>query len=147
MEMADVMQKLSKPENAEALEEILEALPVLKKSVMLLQELEQMGALDTLFSLACAVANSKNMLSDEMVAGAASLASNAIELLSKMSTPEIQKILSAILDHSVEIEEQVKKERVKGIISLIGELRDPEVQKSLSAVFAILKVFGRHING
>jgi len=147
MEKIDVMQKLSKPENAEAMEEILEALPVLKKSVMLLQQLEQMGALDTLFSLACAVANSKNMLSDEMVAGAASLASNAIELLSKMSTPEIQKILSAILDHSVEIEEQVKKERVKGIISLIGELRDPEVQKSLSAVFAILKVFGRHING
>jgi len=147
MEKIDVMQKLSKPENAEAMEEILEALPVLKKSVMLLQQLEQMGALDTLFSLACAVANSKNMLSDEMVAGAASLASNAIELLSKMSTPEIQKILSAILDHSVEIEEQVKKERVKGIISLIRELRDPEVQKGLSALFAILKVFGRHRDG
>jgi len=147
MEKIDVMQKLSKPENAEAMEKILEALPVLKKSVMLLQQLEQMGALDTLFSLACAVANSKNMLSDEMVAGAASLASNAIELLSKMSTPEIQKILSAILDHSVEIEEQVKKERVKGIIGLIRELRDPEVQKGLSALFAILKVFGRHIDG
>jgi uncharacterized protein YjgD (DUF1641 family) len=146
MEMSDVMQKLSKPENAEALDEILEALPVLRKSVMLLQQLENMGALDTLFSLACAIANSKNMLSDEMVAGAASLASNAIELLSKMSTPEIQKILSAILDHSVEIEDQIKKEKVKGILGLMGELRDPEVQKGLSAVFAILRVFGRHID-
>ncbi|MEM3684222.1 MAG: DUF1641 domain-containing protein [Conexivisphaerales archaeon] len=141
-----VMQKLSKPENLEALSQMVDLLPVMKKSALLVQQLDQMGALDTLFSLACAIANSKGMLSDEMVAGAASLASNGIELLSKLGSPEMQKIISAVLDHSVELEESMSKaERVKGVLGLMKQLRDPDVQKGMAALFAFLKVFGRYV--
>ncbi|MEM0118459.1 MAG: DUF1641 domain-containing protein [Conexivisphaerales archaeon] len=141
-----VMQKLSKPENLEALSQMVDLLPVMKKSALLVQQLDQMGALDTIFSLACAIANSKGMLSDEMVAGAASLASNGIELLSKLGSPEMQKIISAVLDHSVELEESMSKaERVKGVLGLMKQLRDPDVQKGMAALFAFLKVFGRYV--
>ena len=141
-----ISEKLSAPENAEAIEKLIKALPTIEHAVALLQELERIGALDTLFSLACAIANSKNMLSDEMISGAASLGSSVIELLAKLGSPEIQNVLSVIMDHSVELSQSmVNAERVKGIRGLIKALNDPEVQQGLGSLFAFIKVFGRYI--
>lgn len=143
-----VVRKLSSPENLEALGQLVDLLPVMRKSALLLQQLDQIGALDTLFSLACAVANSKGMLSDEMIAGAASLASNGIELLSRLGSPEMQRIISAVLDHSVELEESMAKaDRVKGVLGLMRQLRDPDVQRGMAALFAFLKVLGKYAQG
>lgn len=144
-ELRRISELLSKPENASALAEIIEALPTLRRAVGMLKQLEDMGALDTLFSMACAVANMRNMLSDEMVAGAASLGSNAIELLYTVSSPEVRPLMSAILDHGAELREEVAKApRVSGITGLMRALRDPEVQEGLGSFMAMLKVFGRY---
>lgn len=141
----DVVSSLSEPDNAKALEDLVEALPSIRKAVTLLAELDRIGALDTLFSLSCALANSKSMLSDEMVAGAASLGSSAIELLAKLSSPELQGLLSVVFDHSVELSQAMTKApRVKGVIGLMKEIRDPDVQKGLGALFAFLRLFGRY---
>ncbi|MGC9209198.1 MAG: DUF1641 domain-containing protein [Nitrososphaeria archaeon] len=145
-EKRNIVEKLSSPENAERIEKLIEALPTIEHAVTLLQELDRIGALDTLFSLACAAANTKNMLSDEIVSGAASLISTAIELLAKIGSPEVQRVLSVITDHSVELSQSmVNAERVKGLIGLIKALRDPEVQQGLGSLLAFLKVFGRYI--
>ncbi|MGC8569347.1 MAG: hypothetical protein ACP5LW_05025 [Nitrososphaeria archaeon] len=47
------------------------------------------------------------MLSDEMVSEAASLISTAIELLAKIGSPEVQRVLSVITDHSVELSQSM----------------------------------------
>ncbi len=141
-----IIEKLSTPENAEKVEKLIDSLPAIEHAVTLLQELDRLGVLDTLFSLACAVANSKNMLSDEMISGAASLGSTAIELLAKIGSPEVQKVLSVIMDHSVELSQSmINAERVKGIMGLIKALNDPEVQQGLGSLFAFIKVFGRYV--
>ena len=141
-----LIEMLSTPANAERIEKLINALPTIEHAVTLLQELDRLGALDIIFSLTCAVANSKNMLSDEMVSGVASMGSTAIELLAKIGSPEVQKVLSVITDHSVELtQSMINAERVKGITGLIKALRDPEVQQGLGSIFAFLKVFGRYV--
>ncbi len=143
---SSIFEKLSAPENAEKLEKMIDALPAIEHAVTLLQELDRLGALDTLFSLACALTNSRNMLSDEMISGAASLGSTAIELLAKIGSPEVQKVLSVLMDHSVELSQSmINAERVKGLRGLIKALNDPEVQQGLGSLFAFIKVFGRYI--
>jgi len=141
-----LIEMLSTPENAERIEKLINALPTIEHAVTLLQELDRLGVLDTIFSLTCAVANSKNMLSDEMVSGVASMGSTGIELLAKIGSPEVQKVLSVIMDHSVELSQSmINAERVKGITGLIKALKDPEVQQGLGSIFAFLKVFGRYV--
>jgi len=141
-----IIEKLSTPENTERIEKLINALPTIEHAVTLLQELDRLGALDVIFSLACVVANSKNLLSDEMISGAASMGSTGIELLAKIGSPEVQKVLSVIMDHSVELSQSmINAERVKGITGLIKALKDPEVQQGLGSIFAFLKVFGRYV--
>ncbi len=142
----NIVDKLTAPQNVELLDKLIQALPSIEHAVSLMQELDKMGALDTLFSLVCAIANSKNMLSDEMISGAASLGSSAIELLAKLGSPEVQKILSVLMNHSVELSQSMTNaQRVKGITGLLKALRDPEVQQGLGSLLAFIKLFGRYV--
>ena len=145
IDLEQFLAELSKPENIEAMKQIVSSLPSLKKGIAILQQLDQSGALDTLFSLADILAFSKDMLTDEMIDGAGSLISNAIDILSKLNRPEVREMISAILDHSAELSKTMEEMgSIKGLLDLRRPLKDPDVQRGLGIVFALLKVLGKY---
>ncbi len=139
-----ILEELSKPENMEALKELVDKLPTISYTLRLLDDLVKTGALETLIRLACMVGSLKEMLSDEMVAGASTLASSAIEVVAKTKPPIVQGILSAVADHPKEFERELKKTKVTGVWSLIGALKDPDVRSGLSALIVMMKMLGRY---
>ncbi len=51
----------------------------------------------------------------EMVAGASTLASSAIEVVAKTKSPIVQCVLFAVADHPKEFERELKKTKVTGV--------------------------------
>ena len=144
MELEPLLKELSKQENMEALKELIEKLPTISYTVRLLDQLASTGTLETLLKMACMVASLKEMLSDEMVAGASSLASSAIDVMAKTKSPVVQGMLSAVADHPKEFEKELKKTKITGLWSLIKALKDPEVQKGMSLLMVTVKMLGKH---
>lgn len=137
-------EELSKPENVKALQEIADKLPNISYAVNMLDEMVNNGTLDTLARLACMVNSLKGMLSDEMVSGASSLASSAIDVLAKTRSPVTQNMISALADHPIEFQKELKRTKVTGLLSLLSMLKDKDVQDGLSVLFTILKMMGRY---
>ncbi len=138
-------QTLSKPENIEAVTKLIDSLPTIQYTVSKLEELKRTGSLDVIFNLLCLTAQLKNLLTDEMVAGGAEALSTTLELLSKVKSPAIEKILSTLTDHPSEFEETVKNAQpIKGILGLMKALKDPDVQQGLGIMIAFLKYFGKY---
>jgi uncharacterized protein YjgD (DUF1641 family) len=137
-------EELSKPENVKALQEIVDRLPNISYAVNLLDEMVNNGTLDTLARLACMANSLKGMLSDEMISGASSLASSAIDVLAKTKSPVTQNLISAIADHPIEFQRELERTKVTGLLSLLSMLRDKDVQEGLSVLFTVLKMVGRY---
>jgi len=139
-----IEETLSDEEKLKALETILESLPKLSKSIEVLNKMVDSGSLETLANLLCFLNVSKDMLSDEMVSGAASLASSFLDLAAKVNSPHLHALFSAVADHPLELEEEIKKTQITGLFSLMKALRDKDVQKGLSLLIAVTKLIGRH---
>lgn len=123
---------------------IIEKLSQLGKTLETIEELGKTGALDTLAEFIYMIHSSKEMISDDMVSGAASIAGNFIDIGSKITMPPMNKLILAVLDHQMELEEEYNKIKINGLWSLMKILRDKEVQRGLSIVFALLKILGKY---
>ncbi len=139
-----IEETLSDEEKLKAMEEILESLPKLSKSIGILNKMVESGSLETFANLLCFLNVSKDMLSDEMVSGAASLASTFLDLAAKINSPHLQNLISAVADHPLELKEEIKKTQITGLFSLMRALRDKDVQKGLTLLIAMTKLMGRH---
>ncbi|MEM3715252.1 MAG: DUF1641 domain-containing protein [Thermoprotei archaeon] len=136
---------LSKQENIEAVTNLINSLPTIQYTISKLEELKRTGSLDVIFNLLCLTAQLRNLLTDEMIAGGAEALSTALELLSKVKSPAIEKIFSTLTDHPSELEETIKNAQpVKGVLGLMKALRDPDVQQGLGVIIAFLKYFGKY---
>lgn len=143
-ELEPLLKELSKPENIEALKELIEKLPTISYTVKLFDQLVSIGALETLLKMTCMIASLKEMLSDEMIAGASSLASSVIDIVAKTKSPIVQDMLSAIADHPKEFKEELMKTKITGIWGLIKVLKDPDVQKGMSSLIVMMKLLGKY---
>jgi len=143
----DLMRVLSSKENLSTLKSILDNLPTIEYVVGKLKELRDIGALDTLFSIGCGIASMKNMLSDEMVAGGASMLSDILDLLAKIRSPPVARFLSLFSDHGLELENAIKKEPRRGVLGIISALRDPDVQEGITYLIVLLKFLGKYLRG
>ncbi|MGB9630750.1 MAG: DUF1641 domain-containing protein [Candidatus Methanodesulfokora sp.] len=141
----DVIRVLSNKENLSALKNIVDNLSTIEYTIEKLKELRDMGALDTLFSLGCGIASMKNMLSDEMVAGGASMLSDVLDLLAKVKSPPVARFLSLFSDHGFELEKAIKEEPRKGVIGILSALRDPDVQEGITYLIVLLKFLGKYL--
>ncbi len=139
----ELLDKLDE-EKKEQLKRIISRLPELEKAVESLAELVDSGALETIVNLIYMVHLSKRIVSDEMVSGTANIANNLLDISSKLTMPTMKKLISAVLDHQIEIEEEIKNTKITGFWSLMKALKDKDVQRGLSVVIAILKVLGRY---
>lgn len=144
MELESLLNELSRRENMEALRELIEKLPTISYTVKLLDQLASTGALETLIEMACIIASLKEMLSDEMIAGASSLASSAIDVVAKTKSPIVQGMLSAVANHPREFEEELEKTKITGLWSLLRALKDPDVQKGVSLLVVTMKMLGKY---
>ncbi len=134
----------SNEERLEALENILERLPEISRSIDILSNMVETGSLETLANILCLLNISKDMVSDEMISGAASLVSSLLDVSAKINAPHIQRLISAVADHPVELESEIKKNRVTGLFSLMRALKDEEVQRGLTLLIAVTKLIGRY---
>jgi len=131
-------------EKKEQLNRIISKLPELEKAVESLAELVDSGALETIVNLIYMVHLSKKIVSDEMVSGTANIVNNLLEISSKLTMPAMRNLISAVLDHQIEMEEEIKNTKITGFWSLMRALKDKDVQRGLSIVIAILKILGRY---
>lgn len=139
----ELLEKLDQ-EKKEQLKRIVSRLPELEKAVESLAELVDSGALETIVNLIYMVHLSKRIVSDEMVSGTANIANNLLDISSKLTMPTMKKLISAVLDHQIEIEEEINNTKITGFWSLMKAMKDKDVQRGLSVVIAILKVLGRY---
>ncbi len=140
----DINKILSDEEVAKELKRLAENLKVLNDILESIKPLVESGALETLVGLGYLVETLKAIMSDEMVSSFSSLGGSAMELLAKARSPALEKPLSAIADHPMELEEEIKKTEVKGLLSLMKLLKDEDVQKGLAVAIAYLKLLGRY---
>jgi len=143
-EIKNLIDKISKPENVEALRKIIEVLPEIADTTDLIKEVIESGTLDTLFRIACLINTFRHMITDEMISGFSSLGSSTLELLAKAKSPIIQKGLSSIVDHPIEFEKELNKDQISGIRSLFKLLRDKEFLRGLTIFVAMIKLIGRY---
>ncbi len=125
-------------------ERLVENLKVLNDVLESIKPLVESGALETLVGLGYLGETLKAILSDEMVSSFSSLGGSAMELLAKTKSPSVERLVSAIADHPMELEEEIKRTRVTGLLSLMRLLRDEDVRRGLAVAIAYLKLIGRY---
>jgi len=134
----------SNEEVVKELERLVNNIKVLNDVLESIKPLVESGALETLIGLGYLVETLKAVLSDEMVSSFSSLGSSAMELLAKTRSPSVEKLINAVADHPMELEEEIRKTKVDGLLSLLKLLRDDDVRRGLAVAIAYLKILGRY---
>ncbi|MEM0139932.1 MAG: DUF1641 domain-containing protein [Ferroplasma sp.] len=137
-----IMKELSKPENMDALNKIIDMLPAISQGLESLDTLKKNGVLESLQGLAYLASSFQSILDDEMIAGIGSLANSFLGLLSATGSPALMSSLDRVSDElaSGELGKDIK---VKGTFSLLNQLKDPEIQRGLSIMLGLLKTLGK----
>ena len=141
----DVFEKiLENEEVAKEIERFVNNLKVINDVLESIKPLVESGAVETLVGLGYLGETIKAIMSEEMISSFSKVSTDALELIAKVRKDNIQKLLSAVADHDIELEKEVKNTRITGFWSLLSALKDEDVQKGLTLMLAYLKLIGRY---
>lgn len=135
---------LENEEIQKEIERFINNLKVINDVLESIRPLVESGAIETLVGLGYLGETLKAVLSEEMVSSFSKVGSDVLELVAKVRKDNIQSLLSAVADHQIEFEKEVKNIRITGLWSLLGMLRDEDVRKGLTILLAYLKLIGRY---
>ncbi|MEM0157809.1 MAG: DUF1641 domain-containing protein [Thermoplasmataceae archaeon] len=137
-----VNRKLADPESGKAMESIMDNIGTIADSLKWIKTLEETGMAESLQGLAYLVANLRGVLTDDMLNGVSAILNSLLEILSRISDPQVVDGVVALLD-GISSGRLSKEPRVHGTFSLLGELKDPEVEAGMAVAINILKGLGR----
>jgi len=135
-------RKLADPETRQAVESLLDNIGTISRSVKWVRTLEETGMGESLQGLTYLVANLRTVLTDDMLNGVSSILNSLLEILSKISDPQVVDGVVALLD-GISSGRLSKEPKVHGTFSLLSELKDPEVEAGLAVTINILKGLGK----
>ena len=135
-------RKLADPETRQAVESLLDNIGTISRSVKWVRTLEETGMGESLQGLTYLVANLRTVLTDDMLNGVSSILNSLLEVLSKISDPQVVDGVVALLD-GISSGRLSKEPKVHGTFSLLSELKDPEVEAGLAVTINILKGLGK----
>ncbi len=135
-------RKLADPETREAFESLLDNIGTVSRSVEWVKMLEETGMSESLQGLIYLVANLQGVITDDMLNGISSILNSLLEILSKISDPQIADGIIELLD-GIFSGHLSKEPKIHGAFSLLSELKDPEVGAGLAIAINILKSLGR----
>ncbi|MCL4335416.1 MAG: DUF1641 domain-containing protein [Candidatus Thermoplasmatota archaeon] len=135
-------RKLADPETRQAVESLLDNIGTISRSVKWVRTLEETGMGEFLQGLTYLVANLRTVLTDDMLNGVSSILNSLLEVLSKISDPQVVDGVIALLD-GISSGRLSKEPKVHGTFSLLSELKDPEVEAGLAVTINILKGLGK----
>ncbi len=134
--------KLDDPASRQAIESILDNLNVVSQSVEWIKVLKETGMAESLEGLIYLVANLRSVLTDDMLNGISFILNSLLEILSKVSDPQVVDGLVALLDGMLS-GKYSKEPRIHGTFSLLAELKDPQVEAGLAVAINMLKGLGK----
>ena len=137
-----IEKKFSEPTGMAQLETLLGDLNVISDTVEWIKILQNTGMVESLKGVVYIVANLKNVLTEDMLNGVASMLSSLLEVLSKVSDPQVVEEIVQLLD-GIFSGKLSKEPRIHGTFSLLSELKDPEVEAGLSVAINMIKGLGK----
>ena len=129
-------RKLADPETRQAVESLLDNIGTISRSVKWVRTLEETGMGESLQGLTYLVANLRTVLTDDMLNGVSSILNSLLEILSKISDPQVVDGVVALLD-GISSGRLSKEPKVHGTFSLLSELKDPEVEAGLAVTISL----------
>jgi uncharacterized protein YjgD (DUF1641 family) len=135
-------KKLADPESRKALESLIDNIGTISRSVEWIKTLEETGMAESLQGIVYLIANVRGVLTDDMLNGISAILNSSLEMLSKISDPQVVDGLVALLD-GISSGRLSSEPKVHGTFSLLGELKDPEVEAGLAVAINILKGLGK----
>jgi uncharacterized protein YjgD (DUF1641 family) len=135
-------EKFSDPAAKMQLESIIGNLSTVADSLQWLKTLQDTGMSDSLKGLAYLLANLRSILTEDMLNGVASMLNSILEVLSKISDPQVVEGLVSLLD-GISSGKLSQEPKIHGTFSLLGELKDPEVEAGLAVAINMLKGLGK----
>ena len=98
-DITDILnRKLADPESRKTFESLVDNIGTISRSVEWVKTLEENGMAESLQGLAYLVANLRGVLTDDMLNGVSSILNSLLEILSKISDPQVVDGLVALLD-------------------------------------------------
>lgn len=137
-----VDKKFSDPEGKVELETILGDLDVISDIVQWIKMLQETGMTDSLKGVIYMIANLKNILTEDMLNGVASMLNSLLEVLSKISDPQVVEGIVLLLD-GISSGKLAKEPKIHGTFSLLSELKDPDVEAGLAVAINMIKGLGK----
>ena len=142
-EVTDILNhKLSEPAARAQLESVLENLNTAADAMKWIKTLQDSGMAESLKGTVYLIASMKNILTEDMLNGIASLLNSLLEILSKVSDPQVVEGIVSLLD-GLSSGKLSQEPKIHGTFSLLGELKDPEVEAGLAVLINLIKGLGR----
>jgi uncharacterized protein YjgD (DUF1641 family) len=135
-------EKFSETAARTQLESIMENLSTVSDSLQWMKTLQDTGMTESLKGLIYLIANLRSVLTEDMLNGIASMLNSILEILSKVSDPQVVEGIVSLLD-GISSGKLSKEPRIRGTFSLLGELKDPEVEAGLAVAINMLKGLGK----
>jgi len=135
-------KKLSDPESRKAIESLIDNVGTISRTAEWIRTLEETGMAESLQGIAYLIANMRGVLTDDMLNGVSAILNSSLEILSRISDPQVVDGVIALLD-GISSGRLSTEPRVHGTFSLLGELKDPEVEAGLAVAINILKGLGK----
>ena len=135
-------EKFSETAARTQLESIMENLSTVSDSLQWVKTLQDTGMTESLKGLVYLIANLRSVLTEDMLNGIASMLNSILEILSKVSDPQVVEGIVSLLD-GISSGKLSKEPRIHGTFSLLGELKDPEVEAGLAVAINMLKGLGK----
>ena len=141
-EITDILnRKFSDPVAKAQLESVLENLGTAADTMKWIKTLQDSGMTDTLKGMVYLIASMRTILTEDMLNGVASMLNSLLEILSKVSDPQVVEGVVSLLD-GISSGKLSKEPKIHGTFSLLSELKDPEVEAGLAVVINMIKGLG-----
>ncbi|MGC8515153.1 MAG: DUF1641 domain-containing protein [Thermoplasmata archaeon] len=142
-DISDILNdKFSEPAARTQLKSIVENLSTVSDSLQWIKTLQDTGMAESLKGLVYMIANLRSILTEDMLNGVASMLNSILEVLSKVSDPQVVDGLVSLLD-GISSGKLSQEPKIHGTFSLLGELKDPEVEAGLAVAINMLKGLGK----
>ena len=137
-----IEKKFSEPTGKVQLETLLGDLNVVSDTIEWIKILQNTGMAESLKGIVYIVANLKNILTEDMLNGVSSMLNSLLEVLSKVSDPQVVEGIILLLD-GIFSGKLSSEPRIHGTFSLLSELKDPEVEAGLAVAINMIKSLGK----
>lgn len=142
-DITDILNmKMADPESKKAVESLIDNIGTISSSIEWLRTLEETGMAESLQGLVYLIANLRAVINDDMLNGISAILNSLLEILSRISDPQMVEGLEALLG-GISSGRLSKEPQVHGTFSLLGQLKDPEVEAGLAVAINILKGLGK----